>query len=230
MTIRNRLKIVGIVPIVFLILLSGYFFVTSYLNFEKANALKTILNNNAALSSTLVQISKERGLTSLYLGSAGKEFSASLTKQRASTDESFKILKQKLVFTDTSYIPVLFDFLGQGDSINTAQYNKLLNNLNSISTLRKSVDDQSEDFKKIFFNGYTQKFATPTLDNIEQVKNFALNTDISSLVSSLLQLSTAKENAELERGFMAYYMTKRSPMSFEAVSYTHLTLPTICSV
>ena len=126
MTIRNRLKIVGIVPIVFLILLSGYFFVTSYLNFEKANALKTILNNNAALSSTLVQISKERGLTSLYLGSAGKEFSASLTKQRANTDESFKTLKQKLVFTDTSYIPVLFDFLGQSDSINTALYNKLL--------------------------------------------------------------------------------------------------------
>ena len=218
MTIRNRLKIVGIVPIVFLILLSGYFFVTSYLNFEKANALKTILKNNAALNNTLTQTSKERGLTSLYLGSAGKEFSASLTKQRVSTDESFKTLKQKLVFADTSYIPVLLKLLGQSDLINTAQYNKLFNNLKSISTLRKSVDDQSEDFKKIFFDGYTQKFATPTLDNIAQIKNFALNTNISSLLSFLLQLSTAKENAELERGFMAYYMTKRSPMSFEEIT------------
>ena len=217
MTIRNRLRIVGIVPIMFLILLSGYFFVTSYLNFEKANALKTILNNNAGLNSTLVQISKERGLTSLYLGSDGKEFSASLTKQRASTDESFKVLKQKLIFTDTSYLPVLLDFPGQSASINTAQYNKLLNNLSSISALRKSVDNQSEDFKKIFFDGYTQKFATPALDNIAQIKNFALNTNISSLISSLLQLSTAKENAELERGFVAYYMTKRSPMSFEEI-------------
>jgi len=218
MTIRNRLKIVGIVPIVFLILLSGYFFVTSYLNFEKANAFKTILKNNAALNSTLVQISKERGLTSLYLGSAGKEFSASLTKQRTSTDESFKTLKQKLVLADTSYAPLILHFLGKSDSINTAQYNKLLNNLNSISALRKSVDDQGEDFKKIFFDGYTQKFSTPILDNIAQIKNFALNTDISSLISSLLQLSTAKENAELERGFMAYHMTKRSPMSFEEIT------------
>ncbi|MCD6211520.1 MAG: response regulator [Sulfurovum sp.] len=218
MTIRNRLKIVGIIPIVFLILLSGYFFVTSYLNFEKANAFKTILKNNAALNSTLVQISKERGLTSLYLGSAGKEFSASLTKQRTSTDKSFKALKQKLVLADTSYAPLILHFLGKSDSINTAQYNKLLNNLNSISALRKSVDDQGEDFKKIFFDGYTQKFSTPTLDNIAQIKNFALNTDISSLISSLLQLSTAKENAELERGFMAYHMTKRSPMSFEEIT------------
>jgi hypothetical protein len=139
---------VGIVPIMFLILLSGYFFVTSYLNFEKANALKTILNNNATLSNTLVHIGKERGLTSLYLGSAGKEFSASMTKQRASTDESFKSLKQKLVFKDTSYIPVLLKLLGQSNSIDTAQYNKLLNNLGNISALRKSVDAQDEDFKK----------------------------------------------------------------------------------
>jgi len=218
MTIRNRLKMVGIVPIMFLILLSGYFFVTSYLNFEKANALKTILNNNATLSNTLVHIGKERGLTSLYLGSAGKEFSASMTKQRASTDESFKSLKQKLVFKDTSYIPVLLKLLGQSNSIDTAQYNKLLNNLSNISALRKSVDAQDEDFKKIFFNGYTQQFATPTLDNIAQVKNFALNTEISSLVSSLLQLSTAKENAGLERGFISYYMTKRSSMSFEEIA------------
>jgi len=218
MPIPNKLKIVGIVPIVFLVLLSGYFFVTSYLNFEKANALKTILNNNATLSNTLVQISKERGLTSLYLGSAGKEFSDSLIKQRASTDQSFKSLKQELVLDDISYIPVLLKLLDQSDSIHTDQYDKLLNNLSSISVLRKSVDAQSKDFKKIFFDGYTQKFATPTLDSIAQVKNFALNTDISSLISSLLQLSIAKENAGLEREFISYYMTKRFSMSPEEIT------------
>ncbi len=218
MTIRNRLKMVGIVPIMFLILLSGYFFVTSYLNFEKANALKTILNNNAQLSNTLVQIGKERGLTSLYLGSGGKEFSESLIKQRKNTDETFKSLKEKLVFKDTSYIPALLKLLGQSDSIDTAQYNKLLINLNGISALRKNVDDQNKDFKSIFFDGYTQQFATPTLDNIAQIKSFALNSDISSLVSSLLQLSIAKENAGLERGFISYYMTKRSSMSFEEIA------------
>jgi len=218
MTIRNRLKIVGIVPIVFLILLSGYFVITSYLNFEKANALKTILKNNAVLNNTLMQISKERGLTSLYLGSAGKNFSDSLSKQRVSTDKSFKTLKQKLLLTDTSYIPVFLNFPGQGDSINTAQYNKLLNNLNTVSALRKSVDHQNGDFKKIFYDGYTQKFATPTLDTIAQIKKFAPNTNISSLASSLLQISTAKENAELERGFVAYYMTKTSSMSVDEIT------------
>ena len=218
MTIRNRLKMIGFLPITLLIILSSYFFITSYLNFEKASALKTILNNNAHLNKSLVQIGKERGLTSLYLGSKGKEFSESLTKQRAKTDKSFVELKANLIYKDTGYIPVLLKLLGEKDYINDAQYNKLLNNLQKISSIRKSVDNQSEDFKKIFFNEYTQKFATPTLNNISEIKNFALNTDISSLVSSLLQLSTAKENAGLERGFVSYYMTRKASMSFEEIA------------
>ena len=218
MTIRNRLKMVGVVPITFLILLSGYFFVTSYVNYEKANALKTILNNNASLSKSLVQIGKERGLTSLYLGSDGKEFANSLTNQRAITDKSLGQLKQNLVFKDTAFAPVLLKLLGEKTYINDAKYTGLLKNLKEVSGIRKSVDTQSEEFKKIFFDGYTQKLATPTLDNISDIKNFALDTEISSLVSSLLQLSIAKENAGLERGFISYYMTKRSSMSFEEIA------------
>jgi len=218
MTIRNRLKMVGVVPILLLILLSGYFFVTSYVNYEKASALKTILNNNASLTKSLVQIGKERGLTSLYLGSEGKEFSELLKKQRVSTDKSFASLKQNLVYKDTGFAPALLKMLGEKDYIDDAKYAKLLNNLNSIGSIRKSVDTQSEEFKKIFFDGYTKKLATPTLDNISDIKNFALNTEISSLISSLLQLSIAKENAGLERGFIAYYMTKRASMSFEEIA------------
>jgi len=75
MTIRNRLKLIGLVPILLLFLLSSYFFITSYLNFEKANALKTSLSNNANLGHSLTQIGKERGLSALYMGSDLKEFS-----------------------------------------------------------------------------------------------------------------------------------------------------------
>ena len=218
MTIRTRLKMVGVVPIVFLILLSGYFFVTSYLNYEKANALKIILNNNASLSTALVNIGKERGLTSLYLGSDGKEFGETLKKQRKSTDQSFATLNQKLVYKDTSFIPPLLKLLGEKDYIDDAKYSILLNNLKDVSSIRKSVDTQSEPFKKIFFDGYTKKLATPTLDTMSEIKNFALNTEISSLISSLLQLSTAKENAGLERGFISYYMTKKASMSFDEIA------------
>ena len=65
---------------------------------------------------------------------------------------------------------------------------------------------------------YTKNLATPVLENLLGVKNYALDTEISSLVSTLVQLYTAKENAGLERGFVAYYMTKKISMSFDEIA------------
>ncbi|WP_295421356.1 ATP-binding protein [Sulfurovum sp.] len=218
MTIRNRLKMIGLVPIILLILLSSYFFVTSYLNFEKAHALKTVLSNNAYLGNSLVQIGKERGLTALYLGSKEKEFTDALKKQRISTDNSFQALKQNLVIENTGYAPLLLELLGENKSIDKAKYQTLLRNLGKISDIRKAADTKSKDFKHIFFDGYTKTLTTPILDAISQINHFALNTEMSSLISTLSQLAIAKENSALERGFVSYYMTKKASMSFEEIA------------
>ena len=218
MTIRNRLKLIGLVPILLLLLLSSYFFITSYLNFEKANALKTTLSNNADLSNSLTQIGKERGLSALYMGSDLKEFSNSLTKQRKNTDKALQTLKTNLVTKDTSYIPLLLQVLGESTHLDKSKYQTLLTNIGTISSIRKGADTPDEDFKKIFFDGYTKKISNPILDNLLQVNNFALDTEISSLVSTLSQLYTVKENAGLERGFISYYMTKKASMSFDEIA------------
>jgi signal transduction histidine kinase/DNA-binding NarL/FixJ family response regulator len=218
MTIRNRLKLIGLVPILLLILLSSYFFITSYLNFEKANALKTSLSNNANLSNSLTQIGKERGLSALYMGSDQKEFSESLTKQRKNTNNAIQTLKTKLVTKDTSYIPLLLKILGESTHLDTNKYQTLLTNMGALPAIRKGADTLDEDFKKIFFDGYTQKISNSILDNLLQVNNFALDTEISSLVTTLSQLYTVKENAGLERGFISYYMTKKASMSFDEIA------------
>ena len=218
MTIRNRLKLIGLVPITLLILLSSYFFVTSYLNYEKANALKTTLKNNALLDKTLVQIGKERGLTSLYIGSDKKEFKDSVLKQRATLDKVVSRLKAGLITKDTSYLPFLLHALGKSNQNQEAMYQKLLKNTASLPAIRKMVDTTNVDFKTVFFDQYTAKLSTPVLDNLLSVKNYALDTKISSLIASLIQLYTAKENAGLERGFVAYYMTKKLSMSFDEIA------------
>ena len=218
MTIRTRLKMVGAVPISFLILLSSYFFITSYVNYEKANALKKILNNNANLSKTLSHIGKERGLTALYLGTNKQEFSDSLEKQRLTTDKSIDKLKNSIILKNSNYLPFLLELLNEKDQLTNNNYDKLIKNFRKLAVLRDSVDNQNVNFKEMFFNEYTKKISTPILDNISKINNFALNTEISSLISSLLQLSIAKENAGLERGFVSYYMTQRVPMSFKDIA------------
>ena len=218
MTIRNRLKLIGLVPITLLILLSSYFFVTSYVNFEKANALKTMLKNNSLLDKTLVNIGKERGLTALYLGSDKQEFQDSVTKQRAALDKAVKTLKSGLVAEDTSYLPFLLEALGEKSKIQTNMYQKLLTNTSALTKTREMVDSANADFKTIFFKNYTENLSTPVLENLLGVKNYALDTEISSLIGTLVQLYTAKESAGLERGFISYYMTKKISMSFDEIA------------
>ena len=218
MTIRNRLKFIGLVPIILLFLLSSYFFISSYLNFEKANTLKTVLANNIHLSDALLQIAKERGISSLYMGSDRKEFSSSLAKQRVSTDKSLETLKQKLTYTDASYIPFLLKLLKKDYALNAVKYQALLNNLGKIKDIRANIDKNNNTFKQIFFDGYIKTFTTPMLENFYQLKNFSLNTETSSLISSLVQLIVAQENSGLERDFTSYYMSKKASMSFDEMA------------
>ena len=222
MTIRNRLKTVGILPILFLFLLSGYFFVTSYVNYEKANTLQTVLKNNTSLSSSLAQVGQERGLTALYLGSEGKEFADTLKKQRIKTDQTFSKVRQDVSYKDTAYLQPLLELLGEPDYLDDAKYSALINSLPNIKEVRKSVDTQSEAFTKIFAYRYTQKLTTPMLNTIIDIRNLSLNTEISTLISTLLQLTIAKENAGLERDFVSYYMFKKASMSFnEMATWDH---------
>ncbi|MEA3491872.1 MAG: ATP-binding protein [Campylobacterota bacterium] len=215
MTIRNRLKLTGLVPITLLILLSSYFLFVSYQNYEKAHALKVVLNNNAILNDLLIQTGKERGLTSLYMGSGRKSFAEPLKNQRKNLDASIEKLQQNLVVETKAYLPFLLMNIQLLDS---AKYNKLLDNTKSVSGIRKKVDTVGSNFTDIFFKGYTELIATPTLENLLQTNNFSLNTEIASLISTLDKIDIAKENAGLERGYISYFMTQKSSMAFSEIA------------
>ena len=219
MTIRNRLKLIGMVPISLLILLSSYFFITSYLNFEKANELKITLINNAALDKALVNIGKERGLTALYLGSDKKEFESALKKQRETSDEVFEDVRYEVMTDYAAYLPTLIKLLGEESSLHkNKSFDIFLANVDKLENIRKKIDTENVDFKNVFFNAYTKSLSTPIIEKLFTLKNYSLDTEISSLISTLVQLYTAKENAGLERGFISYYMTKKSSMSFDEIS------------
>ncbi len=218
MTIRNRLKLIGLVPITLLILLSSYFFVTSYVNYEKANALKTTLINNGALDKALINIGKENGLTALYLGSDKKMYADALIKQRNALDESFENLKYEVITENKVYLPFLMKLL-EGDTASTYDpYKKLIANIGKLPEARKKIDTEDVDFKNTFFKTYTDGLSTPTLEKILTLKRYALDTEISSLIGTLIQLYTAKENTALERGFISYYMAKKSSLAFEEIT------------
>ncbi len=215
MTIKNKLRLVAFIPISLLILLSSYFLILTYQNFEKANALKTVLQNNVVLNDVLIQTGKERGLTSLYLGSDKQSFSGPLQKQRTILDNAIDKMQSTLQTNPTIYIPLL---AGHLDLSNQSLYQKLLDNTNKLTAIRKKVDSNSSDFTDIFFNNYTKIIAEPTVDNLLQISKFALDSEIGTLITTLNQINIAKENAGLERGFISYFMAKKASLSFEEIA------------
>ncbi len=218
MTIRNKLKLIALLPITLLILLSSYFLVTSYVNYEKAKALKSVLSNNAKLSNLLTEIGKESGLTSIYLASGQEDFMDSLVKQRKNTDRILNTIIKNLSVDNTTYLPFLLELMNENDILDTKKYKTLLMQLTQLSIIRKNVDTEDNDFKTIFIKGYEKQISSPILDNLLQINNFALNEKISSLVTSLSNLYIAKKNTASERGFISYYITKKSSMSFKDIS------------
>ncbi|CAA6820301.1 MAG: BarA sensory histidine kinase (= VarS = GacS) [uncultured Sulfurovum sp.] len=217
MTIRNRLKLIGLVPIIILILLASYFLVTSYINYEKANALKTTLINNAKYTSVLTEIGKERGLTSMYLGSRQKEFSDSLQKQIASTNLSIDIMKKELITDESIYFPFILNLFDEKAYVNLDAYQHFLSHTDKLQNIRQNSHEKNVKFKDIFFEGYTEILASPILKNLLHINQLALNTEISSLVSMLSKIYIAKEYTGLERGFVSYYITRKTPMSFDDI-------------
>jgi len=186
MTIRNRLKLIGLVPITLLILLSSYFFITSYINFEKATTLKTTLINNAAMDKALVNIGKENGLTALYLANDKKEFLDALNKQRETLDYVFEDVKYEVITKRDAYIPLLHKLFNKQDQVQDDPYQKFLTNAAELPETRKKKDTENVDFKSIFFTKYTEELSTPVLDKLLTVKKYSLNTEISSLISTLI--------------------------------------------
>ena len=218
MTIRNRLKLLGLVPVTLLILLASYFFIISYANFEKANALKLTLGNNAKLDHLLGELGKERGLSSLYLGSDQKEFKEVLDKQRAKTNQAIAGFKVEEISNDNAYLPFVAALVNKDLSGDLMGYSAMMNNLKGIASTRNIVDGKAPEFRVVFSDEFTDKLTDPTLDTLLKVNHFALDTEITSLISSLSQLYISKENAGLERDYVAYYMGKRLSMSFEEIA------------
>jgi signal transduction histidine kinase/CheY-like chemotaxis protein len=141
-----------------------------------------------------------------------------LIKQRKKLDESFENLKYEVITEQKVYLPFLVELFEGGSAKALDPYKLLLSNIAKLPEARKKIDSGDVDFKSTFFNTYRNGLSAPTLDKILTLRHYALDTDISVLIDTLTQLYTAKENSGLERGFISYFMAKKSSLTFEEIA------------
>jgi len=85
--LKNRLKLISLLPISILFSVTSYFVYDSYTNYQSAQVLHEELVENRLLSELVDNISRERGMTVMYLGNKSKNTFNSLEQQRIVVDK-----------------------------------------------------------------------------------------------------------------------------------------------
>ncbi len=225
MTIKNRLRLVGFIPITLLFFLSGYLAVDTSAKYYKALGLKDTIDKNQFLDEVLLDLGKERGLTSIYLASDKTNYYPTLQKQRAKLNASVKGAKEYITSHKGNSIDPFMNYLkylpqmrDANILVHSLNYNDGLKHLDNVLQIRKEVDSDLSEFKNIFIKGYTKSVVDYVLNDLAQIDTFSLDQKITSLLNTHIQLYISKENAGLERGFMSYYITKKMPLNDEEMA------------
>jgi len=184
LTMKSRLKIISLFPILILFILSGislYYFTTRYIE-TKEYGQKISLSKQILL--TLKSLGKERTLSALYLAKAPDLTLQQLQSTYERTDQYVWHLK-KLLPKD--------------------QYTELLNNLAILKIVREKVKNRSDEFQNIFFALYTNAITNPLLQQIQDLATTNISARLSRLGTAYSIMAYSIDYTAIEEGTAAYY-------------------------
>ncbi len=209
MQMKNRLKLISMLPISLLFIATSYFLYTSYSSYYKANELKDIINNNRYLNLILQEIGEERGLTSRLIGSNyNLKIKERLLKQRVKTNRAIESAKKSMIpINQHSYFSALANSKVNYDNQN------IFFHLKQIESIRKAIDSRKVDFQTAFYKQYMAILTQPILKYQLLINKYKFDNEISSLITPLSQLYISRENCSMERDFINYFLTKKIPLS-----------------
>ena len=171
---------------------------SSVLVSEKRNVLSEMDKLDGAshliahLSDTIHEMQRERGYTSGFIASSGKNFRTELAKQRAATDEQYALLLK-------SYLSVKRNAINNGMIEDLDLVMAVLENLKEI---RASVDALKIGYFEAF--GYYSKANSLMLDIIVFVPQVSGDREIGSLYLAYYHLQQVKEKAGMQRAALTY--------------------------
>ncbi len=198
MKIKNKLKVITIVPTLILILASAFLFYETYINYLKVQNYKKIANYNRALNKVLIEIGRERGIASLYITSNKTLFKELLSSQYQKSNKAIQNFKKELNF-DKPFITK--DIItGESIDIDNSIYKKLLQKLENISKSR----DKTQNLKsyKQIVNLYSKYLTKPILATLLKIDKFSLNSNLNKINSALNKQYISEEYLGLLREFL----------------------------
>ena len=198
LSIANKIKLLTIIPLIFIIVLSLDIFYISYSKKTQLDTVKQIVLLNSKVSLLLHETQKERGASAGYLGSKGLKFKDTLSKQRVLTDNRIKELNSFLNAFSIDEHSV------EGKKL----MDKALKDLSVINNIRPKIDSLEIEGKKAI--SYFTSMNSDLLDFIAITSSFAHNPDIITDINAYYNFLMLKERAGIERAIGSSTFARKS--------------------
>ena len=190
LSIKNKLMLLIVIPLVIVILLTGKLFHSSYVEVSELNDLQKVVILSTKIGALVHEVQKERGMTAGFLGSKGKKFVKDLPKQRLLVDSRRNL------------------FLDELKLVNIYSYSKefikdidlLVNQLDKLNNIRTKVSTLS--VKASTAISFYTNINTISLNTISTISKISHDAKVSQDLVSYMNFLLSKERAGIERAVL----------------------------
>ena len=211
--LKNRLRLISLFPIIVLFAMTSYFVFNSYQNYKAAQLLQDKLTENRLLNELASNISRERGMTVMYLGNSSPSTLRSLEKQRALVNEKERVYNSHIKSNSALH-----------DHSNGEQGCKTCNDLKSIhksmleiKAVRKLVNAHQTNFKTVYQDIYGTA-QHKALSKLEEITHEQVDAQINQLASEYITLVRAQEFTAAERDFISYAIARSTELEEQDIN------------
>lgn len=203
--LKNRLKLISLLPIVILFSITSYIVYNSYENYKAAEILQDKLAENRELNDLVNNISRERGMTVMYLGNSSDNTLKSLLKQRKIVDEKYKRYIENFQRNNP--------LTAQSDEA----FQKFTNLMQEIQKARVLVDEHQTNFEDIYTKIYA-KAQTAGTAKLEEIRLNQLDPEINAYVAIYITMVRANEFTAAERDYVSFAIARSTKLEDEEIN------------
>ena len=186
-SIKNKVRIISIIPLLFVVMFSIYLIQKSYKEQLMLEQTHNIIVLNTKISELLHETQKERGLSAGFIGSKGSKFKDTLEDQRKSTDIKIKEFNSAyILLSDSDFPENSKKFLEQN-----------IKELKNLENIRIAVDTLQIEAKNVI-NFYSSINAT-FLKFVSQTVSISSDSKLNNSITAYYNFLSSKELAGLER-------------------------------
>src|SRR6266498_4232255 len=196
LSIRQKLTLMAIVPLIAVAYLATMGVLERYQQVRDLNELHALVELATTASAVVHETQKERGSTSIFMGSAGATFKTELAAQRAESDKRIAQYHALVDHVDAGRFGPAFATSLQ--AINAK--------LDGIPAHRRAVDGLT--IPAAAGLGYYTELNGMVIDAIGDVSRIGKNAELGTRMVSYASLLAGKEQSGLERALLSGAFTK----------------------